>query len=487
MPLEPLTDSVNELFYIIYYEQPSILDVVNYIHSNTTEKSIAIFLEELFSSYIRLLCIFIDSLSDEDIKKALNNSNSEFEYVFLSQEEEKKLSTNIKNISGHKVIYGVYELRYKVSKIENIYFDYYYYIDNTILDYFVVTLGEGRKSQKPLDPNRLNYFRDIYQKLFKIYTENIKDHELSNFFLSTLSAPISYAKSIKVKQLLYEITYNDISIYEVIDFIEKNTSERTYDLFCNELYLVYRHYELEYMFSISDKQLEEAVNYFRDSLVYIYVDKFSYRKVKHFTKKICGIDAIFNIKGFSNTRESEDEIKFIDLNDLALRYFVGGFLGEKIEGFEKIQFLKKAVKYIWEINTKKNKVTIKKKSEQDNTDLATKKNKEQPETTSESKLPQNEAPTVFKNDYAFAVFMECYESFYHQGKSELADFSFVFHQMKKDGLIHYDVKQLSYIDFIASKGIVLDRLKPFKNIGNLEYKEEIYNSNRNKIHDDNVS
>jgi hypothetical protein len=472
------------LFYKIYYDKPSILDIVNYIEKNSTENSICLFLEELFSSYIRLLGFFIDSISDEEILNALNSSNSKIEYVYLTAKEEKKLSCKIKNISGHKVIYGVYELRDRVSKINK---GYYYYIDNTILDYYTGLLDDGNNFKKSLDPARLDYFRDIYKELFNIYTKSILGNELIEFFLSTISIPISYARSIKVKQLLYKIIHEKVSKYEVIDFIEKNTSERTYDLFCNELYAVYDFYENEFMFNITDKQFEVAIKYFKDSLEYIYVDKNSYNYVKYFTKKIGGRDAIFNVGGFSNTRKEKEEIKFIYLNELALRYFGGSFLGESIEGFEKIGFFEECVDYLLELNKENNTVSTGNDKDGFTIKKTTKKPEILPETPSENKLPRNECPKVFTSDYAFAVFLECFESFYHQEKNRLANFSFIFHYMKKDSLIHDDLKQSSYIDFIASKGVFLDRIKTLSNIGGLDYKKEIYYSNKDKINNDNVS
>jgi hypothetical protein len=481
LPIEPLTDSVNVLFYRIYYENPTLVDVVSYIDSNTTVNSLNLFLEELYTNYFSLLKHFIDDLSDNVIKSILDNSNLKFEYVNLTKQEEQMLSPKIRMISDKKVLYGTYKFRNRVSPIIGKYF----YIDNTMLEYYSGPSSNDTPVNSSLCPININYLRIKYQELFKIYNENHQNNNLNKYQLNSEELPISLARSIKVKELLHKIIYEDISMYEVINFIENSTSERTYDLFCNELYLVYRHYEQELMFNISDEQFEEAVNYFKDSLVYIYVETYSYNYVKHFTKKICGMDAIFNVKGFSHTRKSEDEIKFIDLNELALRYFVGGFLGQEIIGFEKIQFFKSCIDYLKVFNANKN---TSPSSERQTVDLGTKKTDEHPVTTSEEiKLPQNEEPRVFTNDYAFAVFLECYESFYHQGKNELANFSFLFHKMRSDGLIHYDAKQLSYIDFIVSKGIILDRLKPIKSIGNIEYKEEIYHSNKDKIQNDNVS
>ena len=60
-------------------------------------------------------------------------------------------------------------------------------------------------------------------------------------------------------------------------------------------------------------------------------------------------------------------------------------------------------------------------------------------------------------------------------KENLANYSFVFHRMKRDGLIYDDFQKLQFTYFLLKFEINIDRIKSMKEIGKLEYRESIYN------------
>ncbi|MFV8366367.1 hypothetical protein [Flavobacterium sp. XS1P27] len=88
-------------------------------------------------------------------------------------------------------------------------------------------------------------------------------------------------------------------------------------------------------------------------------------------------------------------------------------------------------------------------------------------------------PRIFTNGKAFYFFENLREEF-GNGKTELADYSFVFHRMKKDKLIFDDLKQTEFIYFLLGFGINIDRIKSLSQIGNNDYREGIYNRVKDK-------
>ena len=94
----------------------------------------------------------------------------------------------------------------------------------------------------------------------------------------------------------------------------------------------------------------------------------------------------------------------------------------------------------------------------------------------ETKLPSedNPYPRIFTSVGAYIKFKNLYDEF-EKSNQNLANYSFVFHRMKKDNLIYKDLKQLEFIDFLSSFEIHLDRLKPISQLGNNDLREGIYN------------
>lgn len=89
-------------------------------------------------------------------------------------------------------------------------------------------------------------------------------------------------------------------------------------------------------------------------------------------------------------------------------------------------------------------------------------------------ISENPYPRIFTSTKAFNKFKNLYDEF-AKSNQDLANYSFVFHRMKKDNLIYKDLKQLEFIDFLSSFEIHLDRLKPISQLGNNDLRESIYN------------
>lgn len=103
----------------------------------------------------------------------------------------------------------------------------------------------------------------------------------------------------------------------------------------------------------------------------------------------------------------------------------------------------------------------------DNQDVTTQQNEL-------SKQNDNPYPRIFTSVAAYLKFTNLRNEF-EKTNQDLANYSFVFHRMKKDNLIYKDLKQLEFIDFLSFFEIHLDRLKPLSQLGNNDLREGIYN------------
>lgn len=98
----------------------------------------------------------------------------------------------------------------------------------------------------------------------------------------------------------------------------------------------------------------------------------------------------------------------------------------------------------------------------------------EPDTVPAINNDGNGYPRIFSNENAYYKFKSLIDKFGIDGKN-LANYSFVFHRMKKDLLIIEGIKQIEFIDMLSSFDIHLDRLKPQGQLGNIDYREGIYN------------
>lgn len=97
-----------------------------------------------------------------------------------------------------------------------------------------------------------------------------------------------------------------------------------------------------------------------------------------------------------------------------------------------------------------------------------------PDTAPAKNNDGNPYPRIFSNDHAYNKFKSLLAEFGIVDKT-LANYSFVFHRMKKDLLLFDGLRQIEFIDMLSSFNIHLDRLKPQSQLGNNDFRESIYN------------
>ena len=93
--------------------------------------------------------------------------------------------------------------------------------------------------------------------------------------------------------------------------------------------------------------------------------------------------------------------------------------------------------------------------------------------TENSEKEENPYPRIFTSNKAFDKFKKLLDEFGNT-KENLVNYSFVFHRMKRDGLIYDDFQKLQFTYFLLKFEINIDRIKSMKEIGKLEYRESIY-------------
>jgi hypothetical protein len=93
---------------------------------------------------------------------------------------------------------------------------------------------------------------------------------------------------------------------------------------------------------------------------------------------------------------------------------------------------------------------------------------------------QNPYPRIFKSFEAYTTFDNLYNKFENSNQN-LANYSFLFHRMKKDNLIYDNIKHIEFIDFLSLFDIHIDRIKPLTQLGNNLLRESTYNSNKSTL------
>ena len=88
-------------------------------------------------------------------------------------------------------------------------------------------------------------------------------------------------------------------------------------------------------------------------------------------------------------------------------------------------------------------------------------------------VPSNPYPRVFTNEKAFKIFKNLLSEF-GITKSKLADYSYVYHKMLREGYIYNDYKQTEFVFFLLNFDINISRIKPWDDIGNKKLRDRIY-------------
>lgn len=87
---------------------------------------------------------------------------------------------------------------------------------------------------------------------------------------------------------------------------------------------------------------------------------------------------------------------------------------------------------------------------------------------------ENPYPRIFTTTKAFNKFKNLVDEFGNT-KENLANYSFVYHRMKKDKLIFDDYQQIQFVYFLLEFDINISRIKPKSQLGNNDLREGIYN------------
>lgn len=86
---------------------------------------------------------------------------------------------------------------------------------------------------------------------------------------------------------------------------------------------------------------------------------------------------------------------------------------------------------------------------------------------------ENEYSRIFVNPAGLDKFKRLLVEF-GNNKENLANYSYVYHRMVKDGLIYSDLPKIEFIFFLLNFEINIDRIKTFSQIGKKDYRESIY-------------
>jgi ribosomal protein S21 len=142
----------------------------------------------------------------------------------------------------------------------------------------------------------------------------------------------------KVKELIDSILKNEISFFEIVQYIETNSTDSSRDLLLTEIYGAFKMKSLDFMFEVKDEDIKDAINQFDHNLEYFYLSDEDKLKVQHFIKEIDNKLTIFNVGGFSKVADPK-KLKVIYLNNLMIEYH-DGFFQHEIKGFENLSHFK---------------------------------------------------------------------------------------------------------------------------------------------------
>lgn len=85
----------------------------------------------------------------------------------------------------------------------------------------------------------------------------------------------------------------------------------------------------------------------------------------------------------------------------------------------------------------------------------------------------NPYPRIFKDYHSYSVFEKLVVEFGNK-KENLSNYSYVYHKMTYEGLIHYDLLHKTYFEMLSDFDISIDRIKPKSEIGKIAFRDSIY-------------
>lgn len=237
-----------------------------------------------------------------------------------------------------------YTLCYDNSKIVIVDLGYgpQYSINGGHCELLIPEINEAISLSDSYDLDLSTKYNTSFYKILKFLIDkkdkaSIDENNNYNPILNSCSSP-------EIKDLFINVLHNKLSLFNTINQIKKITTSDTYELFLNEFNSVYNNLICEFMFSISEDVILEAIITYEHNLTFVYLDKEEISKVKAFIRDIGEYKTVYNAFGLSSV-EKENSIKFIHLNNLMIN-FCDGFFHNPIVGYENLVSLKNVYEYL---------------------------------------------------------------------------------------------------------------------------------------------
>lgn len=193
-----------------------------------------------------------------------------------------------------------------------------------------------------------------YQVTFKKIIDFLKERKelVSNINSKKHNNLISTAKTPEVRKLLNDILYKNITIINVINYINDNTNKKTYDLFLKEFNSCCQFIFNEFMFKVKDDDIKKALEILENNLEYVYAYEGDLENFSVFVKDFDSIKTVYNVSGLFK-EEKENTVRLVYLNNMMIDYH-DGFFANTIENFENISNLKHVYNHLNGIERKHN-------------------------------------------------------------------------------------------------------------------------------------
>lgn len=283
--------------------------------------------------------------------------------------------------------------------------------------------------------------------------------------------------------MFYKIYYDKIELLEVINFIDSNTTKNSLAIFLKELYISYFSLITHFINSLDDKDIELALDLDFVFTTIHYVELTEDEKV-YYLDDMCqnyrivnGNNLIYGLYSLRN-RITTEKKNFMYIDDMVLNYYTP-YISDGIKGLDNLVYFKQIYKNLISIYKE-----AYREQEKDEYNLYKRLLEEEPSQTDNQEIEEikrneykitNPYPLIFSSDYAYGIFLNFLNT-YENEKNHTANFSFLFHAMKKDALIHKKAKGIDYIEMLSEKDIHIDKVKTYSTIGNKTEKHLAYKS-----------
>lgn len=193
-----------------------------------------------------------------------------------------------------------------------------------------------------------------YQVTFKKIIEFLRERKdfISDIKTKKYNNLLSNSKTPEVRKLLTKILHNDITFFNVINYINDNINKKTHDLFLKEFNSCCQFIFNEFMFKVKDDDIKKALEIFENNLEYVYAYEGELEKFSVFIKDFGTIKTVYNVSGLFE-EQKENTIRLVYLNNMMIDYY-DGFFANPIENFENISSLKYVYNHLNGIERKHN-------------------------------------------------------------------------------------------------------------------------------------